>query len=249
MNNTLKRAFSIIELLATSPNLGLTEISTKLEYSKSTVHNIVTTLTTQGVLEKNFDTSRYHLGIKLIELGYIAQGEIAVRKIAYPYLRRLNEELDETIHLTVLDNRQVLYIDCIESKKRLRTYSVIGVRAQLHCTSVGKAIMAFLPPAEIDAIIELCGLKKYTSNTITDKQTLLKELKWIVEAGYAIDNMEHENGLRCVGAPIFDNHNEVFASLSISGPETRITMEKVEEIAPILIEAAQDISRKMGARL
>lgn len=249
MNNTLKRAFSIIELLATSPNLGLTEISTKLEYSKSTVHNIVTTLTTQGVLEKNFDTSRYHLGIKLIELGYIAQGEVAVRKIAYPYLRRLNEELDETIHLTVLDNRQVLYIDCIESKKRLRTYSVIGVRAQLHCTSVGKAIMAFLPPAEIDAIIELCGLKKYTSNTITDKQTLLKELKWIVEAGYAIDNMEHENGLRCVGAPIFDNHNEVFASLSISGPETRITMEKVEEIAPILIEAAQDISRKMGARL
>lgn len=249
MNNTLKRAFSIIELLATSPNLGLTEISTKLEYSKSTVHNIVTTLTTQGVLEKNFDTSRYHLGRKLIELGYIAQGEVAVRKIAYPYLRRLNEELDETIHLTVLDNRQVLYIDCIESKKRLRTYSVIGVRAQLHCTSVGKAIMAFLPPAEIDAIIELCGLKKYTSNTITDKQTLLKELKWIVEAGYAIDNMEHENGLRCVGAPIFDNHNEVFASLSISGPETRITMEKVEEIAPILIEAAQDISRKMGARL
>lgn len=249
MNNTLKRAFSIIELLATSPNLGLTEISTKLEYSKSTVHNIVTTLTTQGVLEKNFDTSRYHLGRKLIELGYIAQGEVAVRKIAYPYLRRLNEELDETIHLTVLDNRQVLYIDCIESKKRLRTYSVIGVRAQLHCTSVGKAIMAFLPPAEIDAIIELCGLKKYTSNTITDKQTLLKELKWIVEAGYAIDNMEHENGLRCVGAPIFDNHNEVFASLSISGPETRITMEKVEEIAPILVEAAQDISRKMGARL
>ena len=95
--------------------MGLTEISTNLGLSKSTVHNIVTTLTTQGILEKNHGTSRYHLGIKLIELGYIAQGDVAVRQVAYPHLRRLNEELDETIHLTVLDNRQVLYIDCIES--------------------------------------------------------------------------------------------------------------------------------------
>ncbi|MDI9454357.1 MAG: IclR family transcriptional regulator [Spirochaetota bacterium] len=249
MNNTLKRAFSIVELLAKNPNMGLTEISTNLGLSKSTVHNIVTTLTTQGILEKNHGTSRYHLGIKLIELGYIAQGDVAVRQVAYPHLRRLNEELDETIHLTVLDNRQVLYIDCIESRKRLRTYSVIGVRAQLHCTSVGKAIMAFLPPDEINSIIDSIGFKKYTSNTITDKQSLHKELERIRETGYAIDNMEHENGLRCVGAPIFGNHNEVFASLSVSGPETRVTMEKVEEIAPILLEATHDISRKMGARL
>ncbi len=248
MNNTIVRALTILDFLTDHPNAGVTEISNRLNLPKSTVHNILNTLHHYGILEKSNETARYHLGIKLVELGYRAQNEIDICRIAHPYLRGLNEDMDETIHLTILDQDQVLYVDCIESKKRLRTYSVIGVRAPLYCTSVGKAIMAYFDTQTIDRIIKEKGLPKVTEHTITDPELMMRELETIRNLGYAIDNMEHEEDLRCVGAPIFNNRNEAFSSISISGPASRITAEKVQQIAPMVMRAAREISMKMGSK-
>ncbi len=248
MNNTIKRTFAIIDHLTENPNCGITDLSNELEMPKSTVHNIIGTLNNLGLIERSEGSTKYHLGVKLVELGYRAQNDIDICRIGQPYLRGLNEDLDETVHLTILDQDQVLYVDCIESRKRLRTYSVIGVRAPLYCTSVGKAILAFLKEEEIERIIAQYGLPRMTENTITEPHLMREELAKIKRLGYAVDNMEHEAGLRCCGAPIFNSKGEVVASLSISGPANRITEAGVIEIAPLVISAANEISHKLGHR-
>ncbi|MBP7495212.1 MAG: IclR family transcriptional regulator C-terminal domain-containing protein, partial [Spirochaetales bacterium] len=135
-----------------------------------------------------------------------------------------------------------------ESQRRLRTYSVIGIRAPLHCTSVGKAILSFLSDSEIRRIVSERGLKSFTPNTITTEERLWKEISHIRKVGYAIDDREHEEHLRCIGAPIFNSEGEVFASVSLSGPAERNTLERIESMAPALLEATVEISHRLGYR-
>ncbi len=244
--NSLVRAIRILEAFGHNEKMGITEISKKLDLPKSTTHDIVNTLTHEGFLEKDENNNRYRLGLKLFELGNRARANLEIRKIATPYLKELNEYFDETVHLTILDNYEVLYVECFESTKRLRTYSVIGVRAPLHCTAVGKAIMAFQPEKEIIKVIEEKGLQRFTPNTIIKKESLMKELYKIREIGYAVDNMEHEEGVRCVGAPIWNHSGIVFASISLSGPSQRLGLEKISAVAGRVMRVANEISRKMG---
>ncbi|MGQ9630529.1 MAG: IclR family transcriptional regulator [bacterium] len=226
--------------------MGVTELSRRLGFPKSSVHDILSTLEAEGIVERDPDSQRYRLGLKLFELGNMARSNLELRKVAVPFLKELNSRLDETVHLTVLDEGEVLYIECFESTKRLRTYSVIGVRAPLHCTAVGKAILAFLPEDEADEIIRRRGLERFTENTITDPQRLKEELARIRSLGYSVDNMEHEEGVKCVGAPIRNNEGKVFASISVSGPSQRITPERIPEIAELVVTTAKEISRRIG---
>jgi IclR family KDG regulon transcriptional repressor len=240
------RTVKIFELLSCGDSLSVTEISKKLGFPKASVYEILFTLNKEGIIEKDPATNRYHLGLKLFELGNMARHNLDIRKAAIPFLKRLNEHLDETVHLTLLDHDEVLYIECFESTKRLRTYSVIGDRAPLHCTAVGKAILAFLSQDEIERIIQVKGLENFTENTLTHKDLLLKDLEKVVQYGYAVDNMEHEEGVRCVGAPIRNNEGNVLASISVSGPSQRITTNKIPEIATIVISTAREISSRLG---
>ncbi len=239
------RALKIIELIAERKSLTLPEITQTLSLPKSSAYEILTTLCKEDFIcrDKN---NEYSLGIRLIELGNKAQLNLEIRRIATPILRQLNEELDETVHLTVLDNDEILYVECFESTKRLRTYSVIGVRAPLHCTAVGKAILAMQDEDEIKRIIKAKGLPQFTKNTITDEKILLNELRETKKRGYSIDNMEHEEGVRCVGAPIFDMEGKVHASISISGPSQRINMETIPSIGKLVTEKANKISKLLG---
>ena len=245
MINTVLKSIKVLELLGKEPNLGVTDISEALMIPKSSAHGILKTLQNEGLVTRNELSGKFYLGVKLIELGNLAQKNLDICKIAAPFLNGLNKQFDETVHLTVLDNDEVLYIDCIESKKRLRTYSVIGVRAPLYCTAVGKAILAFLPESEIKRIIMEKGLEKITENTITTEERMFEEIKKIRLQGYAIDDMEHED-FRCIGAPIRDAHGDVFASISLSGPAERNTMEKLIEISQFLIDATDNISKRLG---
>jgi len=176
----------------------------------------------------------------------MAQAELEIRRVAAPFMKQLNIELDETVHLTVLEGNEVLYVDCLESSKRLRTYSVIGVKAPLYCTSVGKAILAFLNEDELERILSSTRFEKFTENTIIDKTFLKDELRTIAQRGYAVDNMEHEEGLRCIGSPIRDRTGKVFAALSVSGPSQRITLGNVSEIGKVVMVQAEKISRQLG---
>ena len=247
MVNSVLRAITILEFLGHQKGSNVTEISKALELPKSTTHQILATLESENVIVKDRH-NRYHLGLRLFELGSMAQVDLEIRRMAAPFLKTLNAELDETVHLTVLEGNEVLYVDCLESSKRLRTYSVLGVRAPLYCTSVGKAILAFLPAEEQQAILEVTVLEKFTENTITDKAYLLDELRTIVQRGYAVDNMEHEEGLRCVGAPIRNHAGRVFAAISVSGPSQRITLGNISEIGKVVMVQAENISAQLGYR-
>lgn len=248
MVNTVAKALQILDALSDGQPQGVSDLAKNLNLPKSSVFSILETLVSGKIAEKNSETGKYSLGVKLIELGNCAQTGLDICRIAAPFLQGLNVKFDETVHLTVLDNNEVLYIDCIESRRRLRTYSVIGVRAPLHCTSVGKAILAFLPDPEIEKIVAEKGLPVFTPATIANREQLTAEVAVIRKQGFAIDNMEHEEHLRCVGAPIFNSQGKVFASLSLSGPAERNTMERILEMAPEVVAAGLEISRRLGWR-
>ncbi len=248
MVNSVLKAIKILEIIGKSKPMGISEISRVLEIPKSSTHNLLQTLENEGFVEKNTDTKKYKLGTSLIELGYRAQNDLTICQIAKPFLNGINQETDETVHLTLLDNDEVLYVDCVESKKRLRTYSVIGIKAPLYCTAVGKAIMAGLSESHIQQIISNKGLKRLTDLTITDEKTLLKDLAEIRKRGFSIDNKEHEDHLICVGAAIRDANGETFASLSVSGPSDRMTEERILDIGDLVKNTTSEISRKLGFR-
>jgi DNA-binding IclR family transcriptional regulator len=190
----------------------------------------------------------FSLGIRLLELGQEAQENFELRRVASPFLQQLNRVLDETVHLTILDGDVVLYVDCYESTKRLRTYSVIGVRGPLYCTAVGKAVLAFLDDDEQIRLMNRMTFQRFTAKTHTGPDALKEDLRRVRERGYSIDDVEHEEGVRCVGAPIYDNKGRVCASISISGPTQRITPEAIEGLAREAVGTALEISRKLGYR-
>jgi IclR family KDG regulon transcriptional repressor len=248
MVNSVQKAVRVLDALSSNESLGVTELSRSLGFPKSSIHSILETLVSEDLLEKIAETNKYHLGLKLIELGNRAQLNLDICKISHPYMKNLNNLTDETVHLTVLDNDEVLYVDCIESKQWLRTYSVIGIRAPLYCTAVGKAILANLDYNHVRKIIREKGLERITENTITNENDMLTELETIRTQGYSIDNMEHENHLICIGAPIRNAKGEVFASISVSGPVSRQDLTGLDELGRKVMEATREISWKIGYR-
>lgn len=248
MVRAINRGFDILQLLSTEGPMGVTELARALDLPKSTVHDLLSTLQHEGAVLRDSERQVFALGWRLFELGQRVQEGMEIRRIARNYISKLSRDLDETVHLTVLDGGEVLYVDCVESTKRLRTYPVIGVRAPLYCTAVGKAIMAHMPAEQVDRIIDQYGLARFTDNTITDRERLFRDLAAIRRRGYSVDDIEHEPGVRCLGAPIRDHGGTVFASISVSGPTMRITRERVEELGHQVMSAAEQISAHLGYR-
>ena len=243
------RTVKILEAFNAEEGMTVTEISKRFNFPKSSVHQILNTLTNENMLAKDPVTHKYYLGIKLFTLGDKARANLEIRKVAAPLLKELKYKFNETVHLTVLDNDEVLYVECLESSKLLRTFSVLGYRAPLHCTAVGKALMAHLPEEDLNRVIRTKGLTKFTKNTITDKKRLLKELNSVVKKGYSVDNIEHEQGVRCVGAPIRNHQGEVFAAISVTWPSQRLKLNRVPQIAKTVIATADEISRRLGYKM
>ena len=244
---SIDRTLQILELFSIEkPEWGVTEISKALNIYKSNVHNVLTTLAEKGFVKKDSKTDKYKLGIKFFELGSIVIKNMDLRKIAHPYIEELSKEFNETVHLGVLDEGRVVSIEREESDKGLCSHIEIGKRIPLHCTAVGKAIMAYLSKDKVAAIVKGKGLKKYTENTIINKKELENEFKKIREQGYAVDNIEHEEGVRCVAGSIRDYTGKVIASMSISGPAFRINESNILDIAKKVKEYCDCISKEMG---
>lgn len=244
---SIDRALQVLELFSLEkPEWGVTEISKALNIYKSNVHNVLTTLAERGFVIKDSKTDKYKLGIKFFELGSVVIKNMDLRKIAHPHIEELSKEFNETVHLGILDKGRVVSIEREESDKGLCSHIEIGKRTHLHCTAVGKAIMAYLSEDEINLIIREKGLEKFTGNTITIKKDLENEFKKIREQGYAVDNMEHEEGVRCVAGPIRDYTGKVIASMSISGPAFRINENNTPNIAKKVREYCDCISKEMG---
>ena len=171
---------------------------------------------------------------------------IDLRTEAKPYLQLLENETNEVIHLVVFDQGEVVYIEKLEGNELLRMHSRVGKRAPMHCTSVGKAILANLSRTEAIDILERKGMPRHTDDTITDLDEFLKELDAVREQGYALDLEENEHGITCIAAPIFDHSGNVYASVSISGTTERMTKERLNLLKTRIIDIGGLISSKLG---
>jgi IclR family KDG regulon transcriptional repressor len=243
---SVSHVIRILEALRNGAALTVTELARQLKLAKSSAYEILATLVAEGFVEKDQATNRYQLGLRILELAYSVRHNSELARAAQPLLKKLNKEIDETVQLTVLDGDEILYLDGCESSKQLRTFFNLGEHAPLYCTALGKAILAFLPPKEIERIIKSTKLTPFTANTLTRGESLLKELAKTAQRGYSVDNREHEEDVRCIGAPIFNRAGEVFASISISGPAHRLPEKNDGRIARSLIETAREISHRLG---
>lgn len=242
---SVNRSFDIISLLSNSEtHLGVTEISERLTLPKSTVSRLLSTLYYRKIVQKDEETKKYYLGLKLFELGSKIFNELDLRKIVKPFLEDLSREINETVHLVVEDNGEVLYIEKIESNHGLRQYSQIGKRGPLYCTGVGKAFLSTKNNDEIDNILKDIKLLPYTDKTITDVEVLKKEIKKIKKNGYAVDDEEINEGVKCIAAPIFNYTGSSIGAISVSGPTFR--MDNVKEKASKIVNTAKKISQQLG---
>ena len=246
MINSVLKAIDILQAFSPSePRLTLAEIAGRLGMPKSTTHNLLATLLSCGFVEK-VDADRYALGTAVVALTQAVRVNVELRDRAAPLLRDLADQCRESVYLTVLDGDYGLYIYAVESPNRLMARTAVGDRAHLHCTSVGKAMLAYLPADEVEAIVARVGLPASSARTITRLDDLREELAATRARGFAIDNQEHEPRTFCIGAPIFDAGGRVIAACSISGADPEILGRRLPELSQRVREVAQEASRRMG---
>lgn len=216
---------------------------------KATLHRILQALVSRRLLSLDQMTHTYQPGLWALELAQRAWEEMDIRKAAASEIVRLAEETAETVHLAVLDIPDVVYIDKVESQQRIRMFSSIGKRGPAYCTGVGKAILAFLTPEDLREVLDQITYEAYTKNTIVDETSLLSQLEEIRDRGYSLDLEEHELGILCVAAPVFDHRGLVAAAVSVTGPSFRFTKKRLGLAAPIVLSAARRITAAIGGRV
>jgi DNA-binding IclR family transcriptional regulator len=244
----IERAVSILNAFsAERPEYGVTELAAELGLHKSTVHRFLVNLETAGLVERSPRTGRYRLGLRILELGGLVMQQLSLWDEALPFLEGLVRDAGETGHLAVLDGGEAIYIEKVETHRALRIPSAVGQGYPAHATSLGKVLLAHLPLEEVRAIANERGLAACTVSTITSLERLESELATIREQGYAVDNEEYDDGLRCIGAPIKDHTGQVVAAIGVGGPITRVTPERVADLAELVRDAARGLSRRLGA--
>jgi len=192
---SIEKALQILNCFSEDEfELDLPRIVQKINLPKTTVFRILTTLEKEGVVTQNQENKKYRLGLKLFELGSLVFRKLKLREVALPFIEELSEKSGETVHLGILDKDEVISIEKADSSFSLRHSVYIGKRAPAYCTGVGKALLAFQPPEKIRLFLQQSKRKKYTANTITDADELEKELEKVRKEGFAVDNMEHEEG-------------------------------------------------------
>jgi len=245
-STTVAKALSIIEILASCAEAGvsLTELSVSLNMPKSTTHRYLATLLELRLAER-IGVDRFRLGTKVIELAGSSLASSELRKESEAILDEIAEKSGETTHLAVPSGAEVVYIAKVESRHTLGMFSHIGSRLPMHCTALGKSILAFSGPERFQEVLPELS-KPRTLNTLTSEQGLREELDLIRSQGFAIDNEENEVGIRCVGAPIIDYTGRAIAAMSISGPRDRMDLERCIQLGHLLREAVLKISKRKG---
>ena len=245
---TVKKAMDILDCLGQARvPLPASELGRRLGMPRSTAYRLLATLSAGGyVMQAVENPEKYRLGFKIVELAGSLLDSIELRQQAAPFLRELRDHANEVVHLVVLEHGRVAYIDKLECSQAVRMHSYVGRQGFLHCTAVGKAILAHLSEVEVASILAQHGLPALTPNTVTDEGALRQELARVRQQGYAIDDLENEEGIRCVGAAIRNHEGQPVAAASVSGPSFRMTMERAERLGPVVQMATLGISRQLG---
>jgi IclR family transcriptional regulator, KDG regulon repressor len=227
--------------------IGISTLSKRLGIAKSTVHRLAVTLVSEGMLEQDPESGKYRLGIALFGLGALVRRRMNVSTQARPYLFALREKTNETVHLAILDGSEIMYVYNLESSQAIRMRSDLGVRKPAYCTAEGQAILAFQPAETVERIIRE-GLLPRTPQTITDPARLMRTLDTIRQRGCAIEDEESEIGMRCIAAPIRNDAGDVVAAVAVAGPASRLSKKTIADFIPHVIESADRISARLGAR-
>ena len=247
--NTIKsldRAMLVFEHLSRFKGRMLTELADDLDQSPATVYRVLVTLETRGLVEFDPAEQLWHIGPQafVIGAGFLRRTSLVER--ARPILRRLMEVTGETANLGREQDGQVLFLSQVETNATIRAFFPPGTLAEMHSSGIGKVLLAQMPPERVAQVLASHPLQAFTANTLTDPASLARDLAAIREQGFAIDAEERNEGMRCIAAPVFDHSRTAVAGLSVSGPTSRVSEDKTEELSRAVLQAAQDLSSALG---
>ena len=244
----LSRGLAVLEALAaTEGGATLTMLADKLTLPAPTAHRLLATLAEAGYVQQG-PAGEWLVGVRAFRVGsaFLAHRNLVAQ--AYPHLKRLMELSGETTNLAVVDDGEAVTVEQVQCRELMRMSTKLGARAPLHASGVGKAMLSAMDGAAVDATLAGHGLTRHTPKTITTPERLAAELAATRERGYAIDDEEHAEGMRCVAAPLWDEHGEPWAAISLAGPTSRITPERVAELGHLVRATAADLTRALGGR-
>ena len=245
---TVVRALELLDCLADSREpMSVAEITRLIGVSRSTTYRLLRTLMSCGYVSESFtDSDKLQIGPKVLTLATSFLDRFEMRVVARPFLIALRDTSRETVHLVVPHQGEVLHIEKVESMQPVRAHSPVGLQEPMHCSAVGKAVLAAMPEVEVDAIIRQRGLPKRSPNTITDAESLKEHLRMVRAQGFAINDVENEEGIRAIGVALAPYSGMPIAAISISGPAYRFTVEQACSLSTDLKNAAVDILHQMG---
>lgn len=250
-NGTFKSLAKVVRILecfsTTERTLHLIEICNRTGFPRSTTHRLLSAMRVHGFLDQDEERDRYRLGLRLFEFGNVVLANMDLHREARPFVDTLVHLTSQAVHVAVFDGREAVVIRRNDPSPEKNTSLNLIESAPAHCTSVGKAILAYQPAPVVERLIAE-GLRRFTDHTITDPQMLRADLANIRERGYAVDNEEHQPGLRCVGAPIRDHSGRVFAAISVSGAASRLAASETGSLSKIVIHNADALSNCLGYR-
>lgn len=245
---SIDRVFAIVETLASEPHgMTLTDLASSVDLHVSTTHRLLSALVARDYVQKDMETGKYRLTMRLFEISSRVVGGMSLVSVARPFLERLADATNETIHLVARNRDEVVYLYKEDNNNSVTCMSsFVGKRNAMYCTGVGKSILAYLPKEEVCGIWERTTITAYTERTIVDYSTLLLELEQIRKNGVAFDNEEHEIGIMCIASPVFDYSGVPVGAISVSAPSARITPEKKLDFCRLIAETANHITGLLG---
>ncbi len=244
--STLAKSLQVIETLSHHPQgLSLSQLAAQLRFPKSTIHHMLRTFLEYDYVSQDPETRKYQLGFRFLSISSRILDNLDVRRTAYPHLRRLHQACGETVHLSILRNGKVTYIDKIQKSGGLSLATYIGFSTDPHAAAGGKVLLAGLADQDVLAMYRNRPLKRYGKKTLTDRTRLLEELQKVRSQGYAIDDEEYYQGVRCVAAPVRAG-GRIVAAVSITGSVFSMTMERIEQnLVGLVMKCAEEISAKL----
>ena len=248
MIQSVSHALDVLEQFnANADEIGVTELSKRLKLHKNNVFRLLATLESRNYIEQNRVTENYRLGLKTLELGQTFIKQMGLLRQSRPVLESLVGECNETTYVAILKDFHIIYLDVVETDLTVRVVPRVGARLPAYCTAAGNVQIAYMTDEELTNYLPSKEMKRYTPNTIIDREELKKNLAQVAQQGYAIDNEELDVGVKCVGAPIRDYTRRIIGAVSISGPSMRFTDERLEkELIPLVLRASEEISTKLG---
>jgi len=242
----LERALVILEYLAEHPGAGISEIAEALKFPKNSVFRIVSTLHAHGYLRRDPATKHFALGTKLLALGYAAVQEGHLVERSMDVMRQVRDQTNETVCVGIRDGLSGIVLEDMLSHQQVKVFVGVGTRFPLHTAAPGKAILSRLPQEEREDIVQRLELTRFNENTITSRKVLLEHLEIARQRGYAVDNCEHDLGIRCVGAAILNHHNYPVGALWVTGPSYRFSDTDFDRVGQIVRTGALAISTRFG---